>query len=229
MHVLAGSVCPICRVPSSSEESTCRICGRRLPGSRSGPSAKSVALLAVLSPLVLLVCAVSGGCYYVNSALVRSEAFKNSLSITSTSPELQNILGADIRQISRAFGHLEKFEGAEFAEWSVPLSGPRGRGNLYGIANRVDGVWDYTRLVFQSADGRERVGPYSRSSALTPKSPSKKGTLRSAWICRVPRLRAPSIHVEARIEVVILLPGVALDASLIDPERNQLDAEKCHR
>jgi hypothetical protein len=174
MHVSVGVVCPICRVPSESEVSTCRVCGRRLPGSRSGPSAKSVALLAVLSPLVLLVCAVSAGCYYVNSALVRSEVLKNSLSIASASPELQNILGADIHPISRAFGHLEKFEGAEFAEWSVPLSGTRGRGNLYGIANQVNGVWDYTRLVFQSADGRERVDLTPVHPLSLPKVPAKR-------------------------------------------------------
>jgi len=226
MHVLAGVVCPTCRVPSYDGDSTCRICGRRLFGSRSGPSVKSVALLAVLSPLALLICVVIGGYYYVNSALVRSEAYKNSLSIAFASPELQNTLGTDIHPMSRAFGHLEKFEGAEFAEWSIPLSGTRGRGKLYGIANQVNGVWDYTRLVFQSADGRERVD-------LTPVHPLSLPKVPTRSVYLIPIGLAESLdwapaYYKSKLGIeVTVLPGTALDASLIDPTRKQLNAEKC--
>lgn len=185
-----------------------------------------MALLAVLSPLVLLVCAVSAGCYYVNSALVRSEVLKNSLSIASASPELQNILGADIHPISRAFGHLEKFEGAEFAEWSVPLSGTRGRGNLYGIANQVNGVWDYTRLVFQSADGRERVDLTPVHPLSLPRVPAKRVYLVPVGLTESLDW-APSYYKSKLGIEVTVLPGIALDSSLIDHARNQLDAEKC--
>lgn len=226
MNVLASVVCPTCRVPSSSGDSTCRICGKRLPGSSSGLSARSIALLAILSPLALLICVVLGGYYYLNLELVRSEAFKNSLSIAPASSELQKIIGTDIHQSSRAFGHLEGIQGAEFAEWSVQVSGTRGRGNLYGIANRVNGAWDYARLVFQSDDGKERVDLTPLHLLSVPKVPARKVYLVPVELAESLDW-APSYYNSTLGIEVTVLPRLALDVNLIDPRRNQLDAEKC--
>src|SRR5262249_25154260 len=129
--------------------------------------------VAFLLPITLLLCAVAGTYFYLNQRMKRSEAYERSLTLAYNSPDVQKVLGADIHQKGAVVGHLETFEGAEFAEWSVPLVGSNGSGHLFGIANRVKGTWDYARLVLRSDDGKGKVNLTPVHAVSLPEVPAR--------------------------------------------------------
>lgn len=123
MDTSAAFVCPTCKVACAETDSTCRVCGNKLPGFSSAMPWRIIAAAALLLPIILLIFAIGGAYLYLNQRMKRSEAYKRSLTIAYNSLDVQKILGTDIHQEATAIGHLETFEGAEFTEWSIPLVG----------------------------------------------------------------------------------------------------------
>src|SRR5437899_10916491 len=120
MQISAPSVvCPICKIAYADGEQTCRFCGSKRLSFSGSPAGTSVPVKMVLLFLALGVGAIALTCYYMHSRIVESEGYKGALSLASSSPELQRILGANIHPESYALGHLWTFRGSEFAEWSV--------------------------------------------------------------------------------------------------------------
>lgn len=197
----------------------------RLPSSAEG-KVKAVFARTTVFLFVLLICAVGG--LFCNSyyAAVHSEAFRGSLTIVSTAVQVREILGDGIHQQAASFGHLESFQGSEFAEWSIPLAGGRGRGHLYGVANQVNGRWDYARLVFQTDDGGRRVD-------LTPVRALALQRVPDKIVYLVPIGLAESLdwapsYYRSKLGITVkVLPSVSVDPKLIDATRSQVNAEKC--
>jgi len=175
---------------------------------------------------VLLICA--GGGLFCNSyyAAVHSEAFRGSLTIVSAAVQVREILGDGIHQQAASFGHLESFQGSEFAEWSIPLAGGRGRGHLYGVANQVNGRWDYARLVFQTDDGGRRVDLTPVRALALPRVPDKIVYLVPIGLAESLEW-APSYYRSKLGITVKVLPSVSVDPKLIDATRSQVNAERC--
>jgi YD repeat-containing protein len=180
----------------------------------------------VLLFLALGVGAIALTCYYMHSRIVESEGYKGALSLASSSPELQRILGANIHPESYALGHLWTFRGSEFAEWSVGLSGTKGSGHFYGTANRVNGIWDYSCLVFQSADGKERLNLTPASLLSLPRVPPKRVFLIPLGLSEGESLDWAPAHYKSKLGIgVTVLPSVPLSPDLVNQRRDQLDAK----
>ena len=164
-------VCPTCHAPYSYGESTCRVCGR---GRAVRITRSSMHILRPIWIVMLLAAlVVIGTCIYSNVVLVRSEAYKDSLTRAFSSPEIQNALGSGIHAKSPALGYLISLGNSRFAEWSVGLARSRGKGHLYGVANQINGVWEFSRLTFESEARKGRVDITPIRQLVLPPVPTK--------------------------------------------------------
>lgn len=179
--------------------------------------------------LVVLVAIASLLAYHQsNRSLKQSDAYRDGLSIASSSAELQNILGSNIHPISPPIGHAARLWGSEFTEWSVVIGGTSATGRLYGVANQVNGVRDYSRLVFKSADGKQQVSLAPVHQLSLPRVPSKRLYLVPMGLAEGESIDwAPAYYRSKLGADVVLLPPVSLPSQLINKRRNQLDAYKC--
>jgi YD repeat-containing protein len=186
-------------------------------------------VLRIMGILVLLAtCAAVGLCVYSNMSLTRSDAYKDSLKTAFSSPEVQNILGSGIHAKFPALGHVVSFGPSEFSEWSVALAGSHGSGHLYGVANQINGAWEFSRLVFKSQDGKSRIELTPVHKISLPQVPTKNVYLIPLGLDGAESLAWAPPYYKAKLGIdVTVLPAVPLDSDLIDRKRNQLDGDRC--
>lgn len=227
MQISAPVVCPTCKIAYEDGKAACRFCGStgisfsHRPAGTSARTARMVLLFFVIGAGVISLI-----CYYIHSKLVQSEAYKEALAIASSSPELQRILGANIHPESSALGHLQNFGGSEFAEWSVALFGTKSSGHLYGTANRVNGTWEYSRLVYQSAEGKEQVNLTPVRLLSLPKVPPKRVYLIPLGLSEGESLDWVPAYYKSKLGIdVTVLPSIPLPPGLVNQQRKQLDAK----
>lgn len=176
-------MCTICKTPLLSGQPTCSNCGYKQTARSPQAPTGSLQVRAVAIVLLLACISTVAALVYLNIMLVQSDAYKDSLKIALFSPEVQNALGSSIRIKRPVFGYALPLRHSQFAEWSVVLAGQHGTGHLYGVANKVNGDWNFSRLAFHPNNGTEKI-------ELTP----------------VRRLRLPSVPAKH----VILCPLVSM-------------------
>jgi YD repeat-containing protein len=178
--------------------------------------------------MLLAALVVIGTCIYSNVVLVRSEAYKDSLTWASSAPEIQSALGIGIHAKSPALGYLISLGNSRFAEWSVALVGSRGKGHLYGVANQINGVWEFSRLTFESDARKGRVDITPIRQLLLPRVPTKSVYVVPIGLTASQAVDWAPSYYKARLGVdLTVLPAIPVDPTLIDRTRDQLNADRC--
>ncbi len=121
-----------------------------LSGNRAGPA---IAVIVVLAGLALL--------YLYDHRLRASAALATALKLVSHSAEAKAALGEPIRAGLGVRGTVDDSFASGYAILAAPVSGPKGKGTLYVVANRLGSDWDIEREVLQT-------GVESRKIDLTP-------------------------------------------------------------
>jgi YD repeat-containing protein len=183
-------------------------------------------VLPVCTVLILGLCSLAVVACYSNSRLVSSEGYKAAIQIALSSKELQTALGNEIHA-NHPIGHVVPFGQSEFAEWSVRLTGSRQSGHLYGIANQVSGVWDYSRLIFETDDRKYRLELTPIRPLSMPRVPTKNVYLVPLGLEGESLDWAPTYYKSKFGIGVTVLPSVPLESGLVDSDRGQVDADKC--
>jgi YD repeat-containing protein len=216
-------VCPACQTSYVIGEASCRTCGKRSRGNAWTLSPKSL----VLGIVLVVVLLVSGACFYLDRRITQSAAYQDSIKKALASAEIREVLGTNIEQ-SPALGFTIPYENTEFMEWSVKVKGTRGAGHIYGVANRINAVWDLTWLVFRSEDGKLRVNfPLGRLRSLPP-APAKNVYIVPIGLDQSQSVDWAPAYYKSMLGInVDVLPSVAISPDLIDQTRNQLNAERC--
>jgi len=160
---------------------------------------------------------------------VQSKAYGDSLKTALFSADVQSALGSGIRAKPPVIGYLVlPFRDSQFAEWSVALTGSHGSGHLYGVANQINGAWDFSRLVFESEDGKSKVDLTPVRQLRLPPVPSKRVYLVPIGLAEGESLQWTPAYYKSKLGIdVRLLPAISLDPKLYDSARNQLNADKC--
>ncbi len=227
--------CPACSWPCSIQSQTCPRCHRRLfPAATGAPSHwTGSSWTVVVSAGLAFFLLVAGGfllfAQFMISQVVATSAFQEGLRIAQASPEVQKVLGDRIKVSSPAFGSTSREYGSQFVEWKVALSGSHSSGDLNGVANELNGKWEFSRLTLISGDARNKIdlAPKPRRLSLPP-VPAKKVYLIPFDLDADESLDWAPAYYQAKLGVdVSLLPAMRADESLIDPRRRQLDSEKC--
>jgi len=219
----AAAACPKCQTLYIDRESRCRVCGTARLSSRRRFSLKPVAIGVVLLAMMMGTVAYA----ILNSQIVQSGAYNDSLKRAISSPDVQRELGDGIHVTYPVLGHLISFGNSTFMEWSVRLAGSRGHGHLYGVANQINGSWDFSRLVFRSDANRHSVDLTPVHYLPLPQVPTKHIYLVPLGLVEGESLEWAPAYYKSKFGIdVSLLPPVSLDPGLVDNTREQIVAEK---
>jgi YD repeat-containing protein len=236
-----AALCPACKTPYIDEELNCRVCSNRRKTSLPGVFANTLSVQGRFAIVLLNLCAIIAACIYFNVRMVmQSDAYQEALRDATSSPSVQKVLGDGIHA-KYPVGHWLPFLGlesvdrpaiprimSEFAEWSVALQGSRGRGHLYGVANHINGIWEFSRLTFQSEGRATKVDLTPIRRINFPPMPTQKVYLVPVGLDSYQSLDwAPAYYKEKLGIEVSVLPSISLDRTLIDSQRGQLNAGKC--
>ena len=159
---------------------------------------------------------------------IATPACQKAVSIAQNSPEVQAALGEPIRESGAPTGTANRTRGAAFAEWTDELTGPKGKGHLCAVANRIGERWTYSRLVFFPSATGPAIDLTPAPELATPLA------LTDAKVYLVP-LDLPAeysldwapAYYKAKLGIEVkVLPAVPLDDSVTDATRNQAVGER---
>src|SRR5258708_7343102 len=224
------AACPRCGSVLLDTTAHCTGCGcgnvqrNRTAASKSG----TVIFLRILLGLLLLIIVPAiADVIYLNTTFVRSDAYQQSLRGVLSSTEVQQALGTGIRPSRTAVGLLFPLGDSEFAEWSLALTGSRGRGYLYGVANHVNGEWDFSRLSLVSGNGKQSEVPPARLLHL-PTVPAKKVYLVPIGLDATETLEWAPAFYKSKLGIDgSVLPANPVDSKIFESDRDQINATKC--
>jgi YD repeat-containing protein len=183
--------------------------------------------ISVLGILVVLPMIAAVAVFLtVERRLTATTVYRDSLEIAEASQEVQHVLGNGIKAKWPPLGFNIHFRNTDFAQWVVDLQGPRGTGRLYGVANRVYGWWEYSRLVFVADDGKTKIDLNKSPRRLPlPTVAAQNVYLIPLGLAGVESLDWAPSYYKAKFGIhVTVLPPAQWDPKLQDEKRHQLDA-----
>src|ERR1700682_6229442 len=108
------------------------------------------------SGLVLLVVSLVFG------ALKSSDAYTQALSKAKANDEVRALLGEPIQAGFWVSGNFQVNGPSGHADFSIPLSGPKGSATLYATAIKSAGRWEFTVLEVAPKGSDARIDLRSR-------------------------------------------------------------------
>jgi hypothetical protein len=98
---------------------------------------------------LLILTAIIG--WFAFSAVVgmikSSDAYQTALKRTQASPEVQAALGTPIKEGFMMTGSIATNNGVGTADFSFPITGPKGEGNVIAKASKsASGPWEFSTL-----------------------------------------------------------------------------------
>ena len=97
--------------------------------------------------LILLMIVFGGVTIGIVTASFRnSEVYKQAMAQASSHPQVRESIGEPLKAGWFVFGELKVGSGTGSANFSIPVSGPRGHGRIRVIAYRNNDVWRFTLL-----------------------------------------------------------------------------------
>lgn len=103
--------------------------------------------------LVPLLCCggIGGVAYFAASTMIKgSPAFTQAFAKASQNDEVKEALGSPLTPGLGMSGSMKETSGKGNAEFSVPLSGPKGSGSLNVTARSSGGVWKFQRIEVEA-------------------------------------------------------------------------------
>jgi hypothetical protein len=110
-----------------------------------------------LSFIALIVGFVLCIVVFVFGIMKSSDVYKTALSRAQASPEVQAALGTPIKDGLVVSGNTKADGASGTADLSIPISGPKGSGTIYVIAEKKAGRWNYSTLEVEVAATKERI------------------------------------------------------------------------
>ena len=108
---------------------------------------------------------VSGFIYCVFGMMRSSEPYQRAVAAAAQNPDVAASLGTPIKEGWYVLGNINYGGTSGNADLSIPISGPKGSGNIYVIANQVSGVWTYSSALVTVSTTHQQIIIHP---ALTP-------------------------------------------------------------
>lgn len=100
----------------------------------------------------------AGFFYFVMNIIKSTDVYADSLKKAQNSAEVQAALGQPIEAGWMMQGSVNVDNGAGNADFSIPLSGPKGEGTLIVKAERAPGsAWQYKALEVQITGSDQKI------------------------------------------------------------------------
>ncbi len=110
-----------------------------------------------LTFLGLIVVFVALLAVVIFGAMKSSDVYKEALQRAQTNPEVVAALGEPIRDGWFVSGKTEVSGGGGEADLAIPVSGPKGSGTIYAVAEKSAGRWNYSKLQIEVKATGQRI------------------------------------------------------------------------
>jgi YD repeat-containing protein len=189
----------------------------------------TIAMGSIGMASLLAAAIVAGAVGFMSARITETGAYKDALAIAGSSPEVQSALGTGIQARWPVLGSNIRYPHSQFAQWSVALHGSRGGGHLYGVANQSNGSWEFSRLSFVADKGHKKIHLGTKPRPLNMHAAALQHVfLIPMGLSETENLDWAPDYYKAKLGIdAVVLPAAAWDATLEDPHRHQLDANKC--
>ena len=108
--------------------------------------------------IVLLVGAfIATIFFFVFSMMKSNDAYQHALDTARRDPAVVAALGQPLEDGWLVTGKFEESGGSGEAQFSTPVSGPKGSGTLYVEAKKSAGEWNYTSMVVEVEADKRRL------------------------------------------------------------------------
>jgi hypothetical protein len=97
--------------------------------------------------------------YFIESMMRSSGAYQMALDKASRSPCVVNAIGTPLKTGVFISGNIDLHNSDGGANLSIPVTGPRGKGDIEVEAEKANGIWRITALDFEGKDGRMQLIP----------------------------------------------------------------------
>jgi hypothetical protein len=104
----------------------------------------------VLAFVAVIVVVVFG-------AMKSSDVYKDGVARAQKDPAVIEALGSPVEDGWFMTGKTEVNGSSGEADLMVPISGPKGKGKLYIVAEKSEGKWTYSKLVVVTDEGEKRL------------------------------------------------------------------------
>jgi YD repeat-containing protein len=159
-----------------------------------------------------------------------SQVYIDAMNLVRASSVAKEQLGQPVKAGSITWGHSGSVGVGEsgYAELTVAVSGPRGKGKIHAIANFAQSKWRFASLVL-SVPGVDQTFDLSPPPSPETLPLNGQGTIYLVPLGQVGSVqlkRLPAYYQQRfRLEVKVL-PSLSLDASIENPRRRQAVAER---
>lgn len=100
--------------------------------------------------VALLVVVVFG-------AMKSTDVYKEALSRAKSNAEVAEALGAPIKEGMFLSGNTNVNGASGEADIAIPISGPKGSGTIYAVAQKSAGQWSYSKLEVEVKASGKRI------------------------------------------------------------------------
>ena len=95
--------------------------------------------------------------FVVFAAMKSSDVYKTAMARAKSDPRVVEALGSPIKDGMFVSGSTHVNGASGNADLAIPISGPKGKGTVYVVAEKSAGQWSYSKLVVEIDKNKERI------------------------------------------------------------------------
>ncbi|MEP6809516.1 MAG: cytochrome c oxidase assembly factor Coa1 family protein [Chthoniobacterales bacterium] len=108
-----------------------------------------VGLIAAFVALMVLI---------VFGAMKSGDVYKHAVAEARANPEVAAALGTPLKEGMFISGTTNVNGASGNADLAIPISGPKGAGTIYAVAEKSAGQWTYSKLEVEVKGSGKRIG-----------------------------------------------------------------------
>lgn len=109
--------------------------------------------LGCLAVIILGAIVIGAVVMIAFGAMKSSDVYKQALARAQNNPRVIAALGSPVTAGFFVTGSVNVSGGTGNAEISFPIRGPKGKGNVHGVATRDSSGWHFTELMVVTGNG----------------------------------------------------------------------------
>lgn len=118
---------------------------------------KSALAVGCLGLIALIVTFIGGILFLVESSIKNTPAYTEALARAQANPVVAEKIGQPLHAGWFVSGSINISGSSGNADFSVPISGPKGKGTLYVVAKKSAGRWQFETLQAEIEGNSERI------------------------------------------------------------------------
>lgn len=118
---------------------------------------KSTLAVGCLGLIALIVTFIAGIFFLVESSIKNTPAYTEALARAQANPVVAEKIGQPLHAGWFISGSINISGSSGNADFSVPISGPKGKGTLYVVAKKSAGRWQFETLQAEIEGNSERI------------------------------------------------------------------------